>query len=362
MKKVLHYIPAFEIGGIESLFLNIVESSELKRVKFDLLCETKLSEEIKKKLRAKNVEIFEIISPKKNIFRHVFKIVKICNKKNYEIVHIHSFYSRPFVSIISKLRGIKKIILHAHSISFDDKKFFLLKKFINKISVLLANEFLACSKEAGKFMFGDSINFEIIPNGIDTEKYKFDIKTREKYREDFKLDKDIVIGHIGRFTYAKNQSFIIDIVKYLSIKIPNLKLILVGDGGDFSKIKNKVKKQGVEDNVIFAGNRNDISQILSMMDIFIMPSFFEGLSLVLLEVQASGLSAIVSDVINDDNIILPNIRRISLNTTVEIWGDTIIDLVKNNFLDKRIYMNKIVEKSNYSIRKTVKKLEKIYLK
>lgn len=363
MKKILHYIPAFEIGGIESLFLNIIKNSKSKKIEFILLCETKLSENIKNILNKENVKFYEVTSPKKNILKNILEIIRILKNGGYDIVHIHSFASRILITLFSYLLGVKKIILHAHSTSFNDKRHEKKRKVLIFLSKKLSNKLIACSLEAGKFMFGKKTNFQVIPNGIVANEFIFNSDIREKYRNEYELEKNqLVIGHIGRFTYAKNQEFIIEVIKNLKEKKSNLKLILVGDGPDFIKITEKVKKYNLEKDVIFMGARTDISEILSMIDVFIMPSFFEGLSLGLLEVQASGLPAVISDTINIKNIVNTNLKTLSLDDSIEIWCKEILNLVNKINVEERVKLNKNIEESNYSITKTVEELEKIYLR
>ena len=150
----------------------------------------------------------------------------------------------------------------------------------------------------------------MLKNGVDIEKYKYNEKVREEYRKKLNIDKKIVYGHVGRFHPQKNHEFLIDLFYEISLKQDNSILLLVGDGELIDRIKNKVKELKLEDKVLFLGFREDIDKLMNAMDYFLFPSLYEGLGIVTIEAQTSGLLTFVSKEIPEDANITSNFYRI----------------------------------------------------
>ena len=187
-----------------------------------------------------------------------------------------------------------------------------------------ANLQLACSKEAGEWLFGNT-QFIVLNNGIDVSKYVFNQNIREEYRKILGFSDELVLGHVGRFSNQKNHNFLIDIF-YEIIKInKKSKLILIGTGELENEIKEKVESLSLKEKVIFLGARADVNKIMQAMDVFILPSLFEGLPVVGVEAQASGLPCIISDTVSKDVKITDSVLQISLSLPPEEWGKKLID-------------------------------------
>ena len=161
-----------------------------------------------------------------------------------------------------------------------------------------ATDFWACSESAGDFFYKAPIlkgkAFKIIHNAIETEKYAYDSVTRKQIRETYNLENRYVIGHVGRFQFQKNHEFLIDIFyEYLKLDSRAV-LMLVGQGEEEDAIRQKVINLGIEKSVLFMGVRTDVNRLLQAMDVFLLPSRFEGLPLVLIEAQTSGLRCLTT--------------------------------------------------------------------
>ena len=165
-----------------------------------------------------------------------------------------------------------------------------------------------------------------------------------------------VIGHVGRFRFQKNHSFIIDIFKEVCKKEPNSTLLLVGDGPLEEEIKKKVDDLGLLDKVKFLGARDDVNDLMQAMDIFILPSLYEGFGIVLIEAQASGLKCVISDSIPTDAIITKKVKRLSLDDDISIWVEEIL----SNKSERKEGI-KDIEKSKYDITSNAKWLENFYV-
>ena len=199
----------------------------------------------------------------------------------------------------------------------------------------------------------------MIPNGIETEKFKYNEEIRNKYRTDLGIENKVVIGNIGRFMEQKNHKFLLEVFKeFLNIN-PNSVLLLIGDGELEDKTKDYAKELEIDKNVMFLGLRKDIPNLLMCMDIFVMTSFHEGLPVVGVEAQSSGLPIIFSNNITREVEILENVKYVKLEDGAKIWADEINNLLaKEN--DRKQSFQKVKEKG-FDIKETVKKIEQIYL-
>lgn len=222
--------------------------------------------------------------------------------KEYDVVHIHSgsisvlaYYAR----IASKV-GVRKVIVHSHSSGVKENiKHFLIKKYASRLFEAYATDYFACSLEAAKWKYPMSVmsKVKVLKNGVDLLKFKYDEKIRKKFRNEYKIaDGTLVLGHVGRFTYEKNQIFLIDVLLAFRKKYSNKKaiLMLIGDGEELASVKKKVDQLGMNDSVIFTGARDNINEYMQMFDIFLFPSLYEGLGMVGIEAQAAGLPVIAS--------------------------------------------------------------------
>lgn len=304
---------------------------------------------------------------KNKLFGHIllpFRFYKFLVKNNYNTIHIHSevAYKHFLYCVAAKKANVKKIIIHSHSSSIDGnckglKHVFhkIFRKYINRNG----DFFIACSEPAAKWMFDETIingdNYCLLHNGIIPEKFKYDEKKRSEVRSTLGLEGYYVIGHVGAFKWVKNQSLLIEILSLLKNK--NYKLLLVGDGEDRQKIEEKARNLGVIDSVIFTGNRSDVNELLLAMDIFVFPSFFEGIPISVIEAQCVGLPIIASDVINRDVRINENLFFFSLERSSKEWADKIESSISDHLKEEGF--NNIF-KSIYNINESARQLREIY--
>ena len=174
-------------------------------------------------------------------------------------------------------------------------------------------------------MFGNKINFELIPNAINMDKFKYSNAIRQEVRKELGINNQLVIGNVGRFNLQKNHCFLLDIFNEIHEVFPNTLLLLVGNGELEKKIKEKIDELNLNSNVKLLGIRNDVDRIYQAMDLFVMPSLFEGLPLTGVEAQASKLKCFFSDVITREVAITDNVKFISLKLTAKEWANIILD-------------------------------------
>lgn len=362
MKRILHIGMGSRLGGIEIFIMNLYRNIDRTRIQFDFINFSQDKLCFENEIKELGGKVYKVIPRRKNIKENEKMIEQIIDENNYQIIHFHintlSYYKPIEICIKKKI----KIIIHSHNEWKGINLKTLLLHRINKIRLPKNSPYiikLACSEVAGKWIFGNS-SFKVVKNAIELNRFKFDNNKREKIREMLKIKKDTtVIGHIGAFRRQKNHKFLIDIYKeYLKLN-DNSMLLLLGDGDLKDKIEKKVNKLGIQDKVKFLGNRNDTEYFYSAFDNFIFPSLFEGLGIVLIEAQASGLNCIVSDVIPNKAIINKNVKKISLNASPMEWAECI------NMLDYKSYDRENIlseEMKEWDIKFLTKEFENLYLK
>lgn len=247
----------------------------------------------------------------------------------YDVIHANT--SKVWINYFACYFGVKnnipKRIVHSHNALLPrikpevQKQDDIYREYILKN----ATDFLACSVKAAKWLYGLQFrDYTIINNGIDLENYKYNKDIRIRYRKELGIEDKFVIGHVGRFVKQKNHTFLIDIFKEITICNENSILLMAGDGELFEEIKYKAEVYGLKDKCMFLGIREDVPELLQAMDIFVFPSLFEGLGIVLVEAQANGLPCVVSDEIPREAFLTDEITKISLKSNAKYWAEQIM--------------------------------------
>ena len=219
-----------------------------------------------------------------------------------------------------------------------------------------ATDYLACSKLAGEFLYGKEVDFKVVDNGVDVRKYRFNPDVRMEARHRLGLeDEDKVIGHIGRFCIQKNQTFLLPVIKELVRRDKTYKFIFIGNGPKYEEFRQLCKKEGIEEYIRLLGVRNDIPVLLQALDMFVLPSLFEGLPVVGVEAQMAGLPCLFSDSITAEAKFTSNVRFLSLQAPVEEWCENISEMTELQRTDPDELIG-----SKFDISTAVKKLEEIY--
>ncbi len=368
--RIVHTCP-LGTGGITSMILNICQHIDRNIVNFDYLVyrdEVEYNEERAinmggRKLVASNTDAKNSFMKFWLKFYRSYKIFKI---EKPDAFHINA--STPYdtlVGIAAKLAGVKKVIVHSHNASNSGNS--KLKKIIYKLTKFImsfyTDEYFTCSTEAAEYMFPKSVvdnkKYYMVKNGITPSKFLFNETLRNKLRDEYKLNNSFVVGNIGRLVKQKNQDFLLDVIKELSVLKPETVLVIIGIGELEKSLKDKVNKLGIEKNVRFLGAVNNVNELMLMMDMFVMTSFHEGLPVVGIEAQTSGLPCVFSDAITKEVKISDNVEFISLKKNAREWAESIAELSeKANDRHKGIQN---AEMNGFTIDAVAKDLEKKYL-
>lgn len=357
-------------GGVYSLVKNIIEHSD-KNVQIDIGAIEKFADQ-------KNIDYFESIGSrvfyigyegnkwKKQIvcYRNLKRFLR---ENKYDFIHIHADVANKLLisALAAKKTGIKRIVVHSHAAGVDGNHrnfkviiHYFCRHFLGKV----ATDFVACSDVAAEWMYPGipKEKVVIIQNGIDLEKFRYKDNIRKDVRNQLGIADEILIGHVGRFAYQKNHEYILMIAKVLKEKQVHCKILLVGEGPEMDRIKVLADKMYLNDILIFYGTSTTVENLFMAMDVFILPSHFEGLPIVGVEAQASGLPVIFSDQITAQAKLLDDVTFRGIKSAdVGSWVNTIIRYGSVHG-DRTEAYQKLRERK-YSIEDTLQSFMSLYL-
>lgn len=333
MKILIGFIMDGHAGGVDKYLLTFADAVRAKEVQIDFLTNRK-SQELEIELEKKNSRVYEVASLKSPFLQYK-QIMEILKTNKYDMTY---FNISTAISIIGPFAAykynVKKRAIHSHS-SGNDCESIWKRKILDILHIIgklflykYGNEYYGCSVAAGKWLFPKTIvesdKFTIIYNAVDLNKFKFNKCVREQLRKEFGVENCLVIGHVGNFTYSKNYEFLLKVFRKLSTTDSSARLVLIGDGTKYIQIKKLVKKMNIEEKVKFLGWRSDISKLYQMMDIFVLPSHFEGLPIVGVEAQATGIKCLFSNKITDEVKLTKEARFLPIyNWSVNDWVNCI---------------------------------------
>lgn len=365
MVRVLEVIGKRPQGGIGSFITNYQIHFKEKDVKLDyLIFNDEPTGVFDDKVRAMGSDIFVLPELKNSRLISIWKSINAFfdeNGKKYDAVHLHSVNIAFMVFPAAKRNGVEYLLSHSHATVYSDKKINSLRNyFLCKGLKKQATHYLACSVAAGDFLYGkkNRNKVSVFNNAIDCNEYAFQKEIREKYRKSLYVEDCFVIGHVGRFNEQKNHKYLVKIFEKLVLVKENAKLILVGDGPLRENIEQEIEERGLEDKVLFLGQRCDVNKLMMAMDLFILPSLYEGLPVVGIEAQASGLPCIMSDAITEE-VALVDTYFESIKADSKVWVDKIVN-IKINDNTKRENAHTIIAAKGYDINQEANKLYEFY--
>ena len=318
-------------GGLETMLMNYYRAIDRDSIQFDFIVHREERGHYDDEIEELGGRIYRMPSIRPGNYRLYFKKLDFFFRENkeYKIVHSHINENSSFVLRAAEKAGVPIRIAHSHlsDLNLDFKLPFRL--YARAYLESHTNQYFACSKRAGNWLFGKDANdkdIRILNNAVNVKDFQFDSRIRQKLRKQLDVGDNIVIGHVGRFNKQKNHNFIIDVFKAVYDIHPNVTLLLIGEGNLEKQIREKVHTSGLTENVKFLGVREDISQLMQAMDLFLFPSLFEGLPVVLIEAQAAGLNCLVSDSITNEVQVTDRIQFMSLNQPAKKWAEKIISV------------------------------------
>ncbi len=332
MVRMLHIVGSMAPSGIGNYIMNVYRHIDRSKVQFDFIVhehrEVSFEEEIESMGGKIYVATQKHDSPIKN-FRDIRSVVK---KGGYNVVFRHADNAMVALDLLAaKMGGARVRIPHSHSTSTPNpNSHYMFQPMLNKMATMR----FACSEAAGEWLYGKGQDFRVIQNAIDLEDFSFKKSERDVTRKKLSLHNKTVVGHIGNFMPVKNHFFMLDVLKEMVKKNPDTVLLLVGDGDLRPQIEKKIDNIELRDHVILAGVRTDTPALLSAMDAFIFPSFYEGMPIAMVEAQATGLPCIVSDPITRLVDVSDRVTYLPLDKKAEVWADKILEEA-DTYRDKR---------------------------
>lgn len=349
-------------GGVEAVVMNYYRHIDRTKIQFDFICDedsTNIPYDEIEKLGGRVI----IVPPYQHIFAYLKKLKQIFKKKKYKIVHSHINALSVFPLYAAKCAGVPVRIAHSHSTSNKKEwKKTLMKNMLRPFSKVFATDYMCCSELAGRWLFGNKTYDEgkvyLLNNAIDVEKFAYNEDVRKAKRKELEIaDDTFVIGHIGRFVAQKNHTFLIDIFNEVYKEKENSVLLLVGQGPLENEIKEKVNRLGLSDSVKFLGQRDDVSELYQVFDVFLLPSLYEGLPVVGVEAQAMGNLCFFSDEMTKETKVLNSAFFLSLSYSANKWAEMIVASVISYKSDNK---KNEMTKSGFNIKKEVNKLFRYY--
>lgn len=325
IKRLLCIVSNMSTGGAETFLMKVYRTLDKSKYQMDFYCMSKEIGYYDKEISMLGGQIYRSFPKSKRPIKAFFHLCKTVRKGKYIYVMRISQHSLATLDLLAaKFGGAKVLIQRSSNADSGTRLSRVLHNAFKWMSMTIPTIKIAPSTEAAEYTFGENCikkgDAIIIKNAIPVEKFTFNIENREKIRNEFGIDNQFVIGHVGRFNNQKNHSFLIDIFSEIVKEYENSVLLLVGKGELENDIKNKIKILALTDKVIFTGVRSDVPKVLMGMDVFLFPSFFEGMPNTVIEAQATGLKCIISDTITREADVTNNIKYVSLDKPAILWA------------------------------------------
>lgn len=333
MRRVCCFCERWESGGIESFLYNVLMRIDLTQFQIDIVV-TSLGESIfTNPLLDRGVRFFELSGGQRRVMENHRQFCELLQERRWDVLHLNVFQGLSLSYLhLAKRAGVPVRIAHSHNTALRKSRTRPLKLLLHQWAKERytgdATELWACSRSAAEFLFSkrelEQRGFRFIPNGIDTARFQFDPKVRGTVRTELGLDGKFVVGNVGRLCYQKNQSFLLDVFAEVIKRNPDSRLLLVGDGKDKDKLREKARRLGIEEKVLFYGVSDHVEQLLWAMDVFVMTSRFEGLPVTAIEAQASGIPCLFADTITMECQTAREAVFLPLESPMLAWADTIL--------------------------------------
>lgn len=360
MIRVLHVFGGLGTGGTESLIMNWYRNIDREKIQFDFLVRSP-DDHYLAEIEALGGRVFYTASFPRHFLKNYRQTKEILARKEWDVIHVHgnaAIYMLPLK--LAKKYGYACRIMHSHSVRTKERVYALIHTLNCKRIIGYTTQNLACSGAAGEWMFTDH-PFAVSHNAIDMMAYRFNPEARQTIREVYGLEDKYVLGHVGRFATAKNHSFLLESFKFFKNHCPNSVLMLVGDGELEPEVKAKAEALGLTDSVLFLGRRSDVGRLMSAMDLFVLPSVYEGLGIVLVEAQCSGLPCVVSEeAYNGEVEVYPELMSVlPLSDGPEKWA-AYINQKARNAAERNVDLETL-RNCGYDMKTEIACLEDLYL-
>ncbi len=310
-------------GGLTTVAMNYYRAMDKSGLQIDFASCNKAAQSLAEELEQNSSKYIQLPDRQKHVMKYMSVLYSRLKKEHYDVVHIHGNSATMAIDLLPAwLAGVKKRIVHVHNIRNQHEK---LGKLLSPFMNSFLTDRLAVSKEAGGYLYGKE-PFCILNNAIDVEHYRYNQELRKKCRETWGIPTDaFVVGTVGKMNAQKNQMFLLEVFAGVLKTMPDTKLLIVGDGELREELVRKAQLLGVEGSCILAGMQEDVAEFLSAMDVFVFPSIYEGISLALVEAQASGMNCYYTNSLTGRGIITDNCFGVDLRY-IDDWVSAIVNV------------------------------------
>lgn len=358
MIRVLQVVTHMNRGGLETMLMNYYRHIDRSQVQFDFLTHREYDGDYGEEIKSLGGIIYHL--PVLNPFSSSYKAALRSFFKyhpEYQVVHVHQDCVSSVILKEAKKCGVPVRIAHSHNSSQDKNIKYPIKIFWRLFIPKYATDLLACGNDAGKWMFRGR-DFSILNNAIDAKLYEYSPQRKAEQRTKWEiLESELVVGHVGRFSPAKNHAFLLDIFYEIQKQIPS-KLLLVGDGELRADIEKKIADLKLQDKVIMTGVRSDVADLLQAMDVFVFPSHYEGLPVTMIEAQTAGLPCLISDKVPIECKVTDLVQQIPLSIGAEVWAKAAMKAAKETLREDRSAEIKV---AGFDITENAKWLQEYYI-
>lgn len=360
--RVLQVLGTTNLGGAESRIMDLYRHIDREKIQFDFAVHTGQKGYFDEEIESLGGRIYRL--PTFRVYNY-FSYAKAWKAfftahKEFAAVHGHMTSTASIYLPIAKKSGIPLTIAHARSAGVDRGIKGTVTKLLRSSLYRKADRLLSCSDYAAEAVFGkervEGNLVLVIPNAVDTEEFCFCTEIREQVRKDLGIEDRFVVGHVGRFHYAKNHDFLIDIFVKVREQRKDALLLLAGDGPLRAEIEDKVKSLGLQEDVRFLGAVTPVSPYYQAMDVFLFPSHFEGMPGTVVEAQAAGLPCVISDTITRQVKATPLVDFLSLSESAANWAEKVLE--KSG--EERQDMTEIMKKSGYDVMEQIAGYVRLY--
>lgn len=346
------------LNGISAVILNYLSCMN-RNFQIDLLTNNVVDSSLQAKLEDYKVRMILISGRNRNLMKYSYSLMNLIRREKYQVIHVHGNSCTMAVELfIAKLCGVKVRCAHSHNSYCLHQK---VHKLLRPLFDLSYNRAIACGCEAGKWLFQDK-HFVVLKNATDVNKYRFNPTSRRNIRLKYNLNGKFAIGHVANFIEVKNHLFLLEVFRSVLKEMPDTLLFLIGDGGLKNTVQEKAEEYGIIDKIIFTGIIRNVPEMLSAMDMMVLPSLYEGLPNVVIEWQVAGLPSLISTNVTKDCKMTDYVTFAELDK--KYWIDSILHTCSLSEKEREEQSNigiAQITQAGYNILEAVKELEDIYM-
>lgn len=358
MIRILQCVNNMNRAGLETMLMNYYRNIDRDLVQFDFLTHRPERGDYDDEIEQLGGKVYYAPRLYPQNYPAYFSYMKrfFAEHPEYQIIHSHIDAMSYLPLLAAKKANIPIRIAHSHNTSIDRDFKYLLKQYFRMQLPSAANMYLACGTEAGRFLFGDR-PFQVIPNAVDARRFSYDAAVRQKKRDELQIQNVFAVGHVGRISYQKNHRKLVDIFNEVQKKHPDSKLLLIGVGEKEAEIRRQIGNLGLTEKVMFLGKRADVNELYQAMDVFVLPSLFEGIPVVGVEAQIADLPCVFSENVPREVSFNPKTCFVGLHESSERWADVVLQNKDSNRTDN----GEVTHSNSYDIKQTYRILQDYYL-